>query len=405
MILRAMFPVALVAIGLFTAGGDGFAELADGPLHVRVVWTTDPQHTATVSWTTRDEGAELRVIHAPTREALGGDDTKVVTPHRSGVFSGGSEDEPSVAYHHARITGLEPSSTCWFQVESDGERSSPRWFVTAPAKDRPFAVLSGGDSRSDRETRRKMNERIGAIAAARPDVIALAHGGDYIVNGLDLGQWIGWLDDFEHTVTADGRTLPIVPTRGNHEGRGPLYDEVFDTPGGEQAADWFATMLSPEVLLVTLNSETAAGGEQLEFLEKTLTAHPDVRWSVVQYHRPLFPAVKSPGRAKPIWQPVFDAHAVDLVLESDGHVLKRTVPIKGDAMDPAGTVYIGEGGLGVRQRVPQTDRWFLQEPGFAAAAHHVWVVEFGKDAIGLEAIGLDGEVLDRSSIANVRRSR
>ena len=45
-----------------------------------------------------------------------------------------------------------------------------------------------------------------------------------------------------------------------------------------------------------------------------------------------------------------------------------------------------------------TERWYFQEPGFAKSAHHVWVVTFTDDGLDLEAIGLDGDVLDRHTI-------
>jgi hypothetical protein len=107
--------------------------------------------------------------------------------------------------------------------------------------------------------------------------------------------------------------------------------------------------------------------------------------------------VKSPGRAKSHWQPLFDEFRVDLVLESDGHVLKRTVPLFGDEPAEDGVVYVGEGGLGVPQRSPRGGRWYLEPPGMARSAHHVWVVRCGAEQLEMVAIGIDGEELDRSS--------
>jgi hypothetical protein len=59
-------------------------------------------------------------------------------------------------------------------------------------------------------------------------------------------------------------------------------------------------------------------------------------------------------------------------------------------------VYVGEGGFGVKQRRPRTDRWYLQPPGMAMSAHHVWRLDFGEDRLELRAIGVDGKVLDES---------
>ncbi len=405
-------PTSLTALVLAALGAlapcQQRANLAES--HVRVIWTGSPQTEAVVSWTTSATAETNVVFLARTRDVLEGQrhdeeaPRQVVAAQLNGAFSAQLDDGSERHYHHVRLTGLQPASEYWIlpfsgRGEPDTEGRAAYRFRTAPADGHDFAILSGGDSRSDPDTRRKMNERIAALANARPEILAFAHGGDYVANGLDLDQWDRWLFDNDATELDENRLLPIIPARGNHEGRGALYDELWAWPGGTDAINWFATELSRDVLLISLNSETSAGGDQRDFLEATLKAHADTRFKLVQYHRPLFPAVKSPGRAKSHWQPLFDEHRVDLVLESDGHVLKRTVPIRGDARDDEqGVVYIGEGGLGVPQRKADTDRWFLQEPGFAKSAHHVWVVTFTDDGLALEAIGLDGEILDRHTI-------
>ena len=43
---------------------------------------------------------------------------------------------------------------------------------------------------------------------------------------------------------------------------------------------------------------------------------PAHRWLAVQYHRPAFPAVKSPSGALQFWVPLFDRFNVDLVYEA-----------------------------------------------------------------------------------------
>jgi hypothetical protein len=136
-------------------------------------------------------------------------------------------------------------------------------------------------------------------------------------------------------------------------------------------------------------------GEQRTWLADQLRTLTETRrWVIVNYHRPAYPAVKRPGAARQQWVPLFEKYGVDLVCESDGHVLKRTVPIKVGERDPDGVVYVGEGGLGVAQRTPDTDRWYLQPPGMATSAHHVQKLTFDGDTLSYRAYGVDGEVLD-----------
>jgi hypothetical protein len=367
------------------------------PAQWRVIWTSVPQTQATIAWSTTAPGRAHRVRY--DTESRGGAAEKYrfeTEAQRNGRFSA---DAPVLHYHHARLSGLQPATTYWFVIDSDGALSRELHFVTAPAEDRPLRLLSGGDSRSERTQRRVMNTLVSRIAGEDDGVIALCHGGDYIHDGNDLGQWSEWLTDHELTVTEKGRILPIVPARGNHEATGPLYDEVFDTPGGE-GRNYFALHVTPQILFVTLNSEIALGGPQAEFLEQTLAnaAAAKVRWQLAQYHTPAWPAVKQPGRALQHFVPLFEKYDVDAVIECDGHVRKRTLAIRGGKPDGSGVVYFGEGGLGVKLRSPETSRWYLQEPGSAGSDYHVWELSFAGKELTLRAIGVDGATLDRATL-------
>ena len=61
--------------------------------------------------------------------------------------------------------------------------------------------------------------------------------------------------------------------------------------------------------------------------------------------------------------------------------MKRTVAVRGGKPDPTGVTYIGEGGLGVPQRVPDASRWAFQNGGFTMQGHHVTIVSVAEHAI------------------------
>lgn len=366
------------------------------PVHVRVVWTEDPQSRALVAWDSgaEDGGIEGHRVHWALGGHLGAALGEVTVAHRVGAYEGRAD----VHFHHAWLEGLPAATKVRFVVESGGARSTERHFYTAPDAAVPFSLLAGGDSRSDRAKRRAMNRQIARLTADDPSVLALAHGGDYVVSGGKPELWLEWLDDLALANPPSGRVLPILPARGNHEATGPLFDQVFGEPGGGLGRNFFATRLSKDAVLVTLNTERAAGGDQLAFLESTLAAHAGLAHRLVQYHRPLWPAVKTPFAGRSVWQPVFERGGVSLALESDGHVLKRTVPILGDVADPSGVVYIGEGGLGVKQRTPKATRWYLQAPGNCSSTHHLWRLDFDRGGLTVRAIDGDGREVDAAAI-------
>jgi hypothetical protein len=351
------------------------------PTQWRVIWTTDPQHTATISWSTLDAGDEHEV------QVLGqepGDTARVFPSHRDGQFTTSSDLIQAKFYHHAKVTGLEPGKLYEFVIDSGAEPSAPMTFRSAPAVDssEPFSLIYGGDSRTGKEDRKRMNRLSKELVASHPEAIAFLHGGDYVYDGSDLGMWDDWLTHDELRTMEGGRVLPIVPTRGNHD-FGAIFEEVFDTPGGKDK-NYYHTALPFGVNLLTLNTNISHAGEQRDWMKLQLEElRAKSRWLLAQYHRPAYPAVKEAGTAKTAWVPHFEYHNVDLVFESDGHVIKRTLPIRDEGHDPTGVVYLGEGGLGVPQRTPHRNRWYLQEPGMTARGHHLTLATFEGDELRL----------------------
>ena len=371
------------------------------PVHVRVIWDQDPARRARISWTTSGNGVVEHRVYLDTESHLD-EGVEAYGAQFAPQLSGAYDDEDGASYHHTQVDGLEPSTRYYFVVESDGVRSAERWFVTAPEDARTFKLLYGGDSRSDREDRQLMNTRLREMLAEDEAIVALWHGGDFVDDGYDWVEWSEWLEDHEATGLETGRVLPIIPTRGNHEKDGSLFNRVFGSPGSDLTAgagrddNYFTTTVGGHTTLITLNSEgSSLLGDQRTWLERELMNAQSSRWIVAGYHTPAYPAVKIPGPTKTAWVDLFERYDVDLVCENDGHALKRTVPIREDTFAEDGVVYVGEGGLGVRQRTPDADRWYLQSPGVTMAAHHVQKLTFSEDALIYEAVGMGGEVLDR----------
>jgi len=382
-VLTLLLPLLLsVAQAESDAEFAGRFALLEGtqPAQWRVIWTERPATEAVVSWSTAERGSRHRVHYSPATEAAGAY-AHTARTHRDGPYTRDERDSsPAAHFHHARLAGLVPSTTYRFRIESDDDVSRELTFTTAPADERPFSLLVGGDSRSGWRVRCYLNLVLAALVAEDEQILAFSHGGDYVFNGAHWDDWSKWLTHQELITTAAGRVLPIIPTRGNHD-VGPLYDEIFDAPGGA-GLDYYRTRLGQRVSLLTLNTNIPAAGDQLTWLERELeAADADSRWVLASYHAALYPAIKAPAPAKAFWPPLFDRFGVDLVLESDGHCIKRTPPIRGDELHPDGVVYLGEGGLGVPQRTPRTDLWYLQEPGLVTQGHHVIRLDLAPDAL------------------------
>ena len=308
-----------------------------------------------------------------------------------------AKDTKTAFFHHCKLEKLKPNTSYYFLLESDGKFSKPLYFKTAPTSG-DFKLLTGGDSRSGTASRCRMNLRMAKEVSKKPEILALVHGGDYIASGTSWRQWRTWLSNHELTPQPDGRVLPIIPTRGNHDG-GPLFFEVFNLEKHrEDLHFWHTVKVTDDVHIVTLDTNYTAKGAQEQWLDKQLAElRPKSKWLLTNYHRPLFPAVKGPAKQSSVFVPLFEKYNVDLALESDGHCIKRTVPIRNGKQDPTGVVYVGEGGLGVGQRRPKQDHWYLKD-GYTGRGHHVMQLSFSKDALEVETIMLEGNTIDKVTL-------
>ncbi|PHS02507.1 MAG: phosphatase [Blastopirellula sp.] len=362
-----------------------------GPFHPRVTWRGDASTTAIISWSTSSLSEDNWVQLTTTSS-----DQQIKTlTSRDAKFTGNRE----IYFHHARVTDLQPDTLYQVQMQSGDHKSEWFNFKTAPKKDRPLSFLFGGDSRSDSSARREVNRMLASMLSKsltndslEDDILCLCHGGDYVATGTNLDQWIIWLTDHEETITDSKQLLPVVAARGNHD-RGPLFNEIFDFPVDDK--NYYNTDFGPEVRMITLNTETSTAGDQAKWLGSQLkSARSDYRFVLTQYHKPAYPAVKGPSGALKSWVPLFEKYNIDLACEADGHNIKRTVPIRDGKIDPTGIVYIGEGGLGVPQRTPKTDRWFLQAPGMADKGHNVQLLTLNQKELQYRCVLLGGEIRD-----------
>jgi len=319
----------------------------------RLSWRADPSTTMVVGWT-QVSGTNPEVCYG--KRDFGADAGRYPKIHgvdRQDVHLG-------MTNCFARLENLSPDTAYYFVVR-DSEGAGRRiWFRTAPARPKPFAFVSGGDSRLDygqsdaiRATRCAGNR---LVAKLRP--LFVLYGGDYVFNE-DSGRWKKWLEDWQLTIADDGRMPPIVAILGNHE----KYDSnvighFFDTPNLDQyyALDMGGSLMRVWVLNSELGRDSPEAKAQNRWLENDLEKHKKTKWKMAAYHRSMRPhSIHKPegGRMVKWWADLFFKHGMDLVAESDTHLCKRTYPIRpsqeagaseGFVRDDArGTVFIGEG--------------------------------------------------------------
>jgi hypothetical protein len=356
-----LYPLLILA--LLPAAALGKADF------YRVSWRSDPATSAVICWNqvsgtnavlcldNRDHGR-----HAVSYRA-------VLPPTRTLAYRGMNN-------HFVRLENLKPDTAYYFVI-CDSEGVGRRlWFRTAPAKPRPFTFIAGGDSRTNPEPRREGNK---LVAKLRP--LFVLFGGDYSGSGT-AEQWKEWFADWQLTISEDGRIYPIIATHGNHENADlQMMEHLFDTPHPDQ---YYAFGIGGDMMRIwVLNSELEAKDpdkvpEQNDWIHDDLPKYQNAMWKVVAYHRPMraHTAHKAEGHNRiKWWAQLFYNEGVDLVIESDTHMVKRSYPVRPSSEmdsyesfvrdDENGFVFIGEGSWGAPKRPANDDKpWTMASESF-----------------------------------------
>lgn len=277
--------------------------------------------------------------------------------------------------HFVRLENLTPDTAYYFRVKDSEGVGQQLWFRTAPDRPQPFTFIAGGDSRSNPEPRRKGNT---LVAKLRP--LFVLFGGDYTGSGKPL-EWEQWFNDWQLTISEDGRIYPVIPTHGNHENADlQMMDKLFDTPHTNQyySMGFAGELMRIWVLNTELYKDPTSVPEQQAWIEADLPQYPGSQWKVAAYHRPMRPHTqrKAEGQDRiAAWAQLFYESGVDLVIESDTHMVKQTYPLRPSSEpgsyesfirdDSSGTVYIGEGSWGAPMRPANDDKpWTMASDSF-----------------------------------------
>jgi hypothetical protein len=321
-----------------------------------LTWQRDPTTTVTIQWVAPESDyPDATVLWSP----LLSDTWEKVTPRRTPY--------PLTPYtlFRAELTGLKPGTEYRFALTKP---EKPLRFRTMPAKaTNEFTFVSGGDCGINIHA---INNN---IVAAKQDPMFSLIGGDLgYDNGKSAPTSLEFLRNYSrHMVDTKGRLIPMVVCIGNHEVDGgynkprknaPFFFALHD---GLYSETSYATLDFGDYLsLVLLDTGHVSpqGGEQADWLDKTLAERVDRPHLIVVNHVPAYPSFRAPETAdnKPgtgdasrkHWVPLFEKHNVDIVLEHHDHTFKRTHPLKDGRADPNGIIYLGDGSWG-KLRVPK----------------------------------------------------
>ena len=293
-----------------------------------------------------------------------------------------------------RLSNLQPDTPYYFIIVDNEQISRRFWFRTATSDNSRISFIAGGDSRNNRTPRKNANLLVSKL---KPN--AVLFGGD-MTDDDTVDEWIAWFDDWQYTIAEDGRMFPLIAARGDHEESNESVYNLFDTPSDKI---YYAITFGENLIRAyTLNSEISIAGNQNDWFTQDLKNSQHVFWRIVQYHQPMRPhiAYKPEGNNQyNHWASLFYEQRVRLVVESDGHTVKSTWPLRPSngedneegfvRDDKNGTTYIGEGCWGAPLRTPNDNKNWTRDSGVFNQFKWIFV---DRDKIETRTIKVDNAV-------------
>lgn len=317
------------------------------------------------------------------------------TPLESVIESGAAD-----RLHRVALTGLEPDTAYFYEVESDTpERplsSGLLGFQTAVRPDQPFAFAIIGDT----EARPHINDAVAkAVWAERPH-FAL-NCGDLTDGGFEPYRF-EWTHEYWAGVGQLAGRVPIFPVPGNGEADLYWYNRYHAQP--DEKGYYTFQYGNAQFFMLDSNQDLGPGGEQYAWLEKELGASTAL-WKIAAHHHPVYTSDEDDygdtwkegsayGDGNPRnLLPLYERHGVDLVFFGHLHSYERTWAVKdGAAHREDGVVYVQTGGGGGNlENAAPTRQWFMNT---VYRGHHYCMVRIIGNRLNFRMVDIDGNHRD-----------
>lgn len=386
---------AVVLCGLLLLGGPGCGgeRTTIGDMFCDVPRPAHPSATGVVVVSTHPTGADLawRAFEAVPA-------TLRLMEEGTGQAREVGDGTPRIR-HTFPLASLSPATRYDYVLEVGGEALWRGSFRTLPAEGEPLRLAVVGDTGSGCEDALSVRD---AILAADPD--AVLHTGDtayYWGNGEDI------LIRYYAALQPLLASRPVYVALGNHDVRvdgGAAALELIERPVSPRDRRWYALDQGPaRVIALDTNANFGPGSAQHTWLVEQLASAED-RWLLVFFHHPPYTTTHHGDDPRVIEElcPLFDAYGVDLVFCGHAHGYQRTFPIRDGQVTEqspgpyaaAGPIYVVTGGGSYLHEVGERDLMAR-----TARRNHFVLVELTAGQALVEAVDVDGAVLDRFTVA------
>lgn len=391
---------------------EGYDAYSAGPMPDRIIlmMTPTPESSQTVNWRTNQAVSQSLAqisLALPTPGLHLEAKTVIGEPRAVDADNGGAH------YHTVTFENLEPDTLYAYRVM--GEETWSEWFQfkTAANAEKAFKFFYFGDAQNSVKSHFSRVIREAFMRNERPAF--MLHAGDLVNlrDGNHDDEWGEWFDAGAFL----NAMIPSVIVAGNHEFVGgllqlkrslsPQFEPQFTTPdnGPDGLKKTVYHLSYQNTLIVVLDSMSAIYDEddaikQAQWLDDLL-AKSEHRWVIVSQHHPIHSV--SAGRDNPVlrehWQPVFERHGVDLVLQGHDHTYGRgtSAPLPGsNRSETSGPMYVVSVAGPKMYVIGDEDNPNMQRMGEELQLYQT--IEVASDRIHFQAWSADGVLYDAFEI-------
>jgi predicted phosphodiesterase len=328
----------------------------------RVLWTADEGPADAVRLWQPEDGAQSLARSATAAIVDGAD------PAAGVLQSAGAVDELQPDTIYCYTLGTETRAA----TEAAGFRTAPE--AGSGAKVSFVAFGDSGDGGADQQA---VLEQLQTVPFR-----FMIHTGDI---AYDTGTMQQFEDNYFAVYAPLLDSFAMFPSIGNHDDAG-VYRRVYDLPW-QGFPNWYS-FDQGDVHFVALDT-TQMSQAQAEWLDRDLAANQR-EWVIVYGHHPPYSSGEhgSSLEFRELFNPILEAHQVDLVLSGHDHHYERMEPQNG-----VNYVVTGGGGRGTR---PVRGADFT---AFAESVLHFVYVEIEADQLLLHAIDATGVEFDQLVIS------
>ena len=367
--------------------------------NVRVTWNDNPDKNITVAFAASASGAYLKY----------GSSTDEASWQTANVTRVGSFGSPVISSQFVQLSQLTPNTAYYMQACDSSGCGQRYWFKTAGSSPQNMTFIAGGDSRTNRSVRQQANRMVAKIRPAFVDF-----GGD-LTDSNTSAQMLEWLSDWELSYSADtinGVAYKYIPglivNVGNHEDNDKqfvckVFGADMDRNGTCSNRDTYGAfnINGNQLRIYNLNSQlrtsAAEHTAQTDWMKADLAAAgAQAQWRMGAYHVPALPrtSAKSTVNSQMFsWGTNFYDLKMNVIFESDSHLLKLTAPVKPSGTSDyvevvGGTVYLGEGAWGAPLRAADRPASWLMD---LYMGYNFNVLQFVGDQVHVRSVMFEGE--------------